>query len=43
MLTLAVTLFGLRLEAQDWAPSHIVGMAYVAAARDARIAIRVSD
>jgi TonB family protein len=37
ILLFAVALFAIRLDAQDWTPVHIVGMPYVAEARDARI------
>ena len=36
-LLFAAALFAIRLDAQDWTPVHIVGMPYVAEARDARI------
>lgn len=37
VLIIAAVLFVVRLDAQDWIPVHIVGMPYVAEARDARI------
>jgi TonB family protein len=37
ILLFAAALFAMRLDAQDWTPVHIVGMPYVAEARDARI------
>src|ERR1700683_1228054 len=37
-LMVVLTLFAARLDAQSWAPVHIMGMPYVAEAREARIA-----
>jgi TonB family protein len=36
-ILLATVLLAVRLNAQDWIPVHIVGMPYVAEARDARL------